>query len=89
MAFVAANLYKLSSNFTGMKLWGYNAGADTIATVNTAQYFNNAATDLEVGDSIRVMSSGGTVWTDVTVVSNDGTNVDVSDGVTVNITDSD
>ena len=89
MAFVLGNLYKMSANFSGMKLWGYDAGADTIATVNTSGYFNDASNDLEVGDEIRVKSSGGTVYTHVLVVSNAAGVVDVTDGDTVTATDSD
>ncbi len=89
MAFVPGNLYKISANFSGMKIWGYDAGADTIATVNTTGYFNNASNDLEVGDEIRVKSSSGTVYTKVLVASNAAGVVDVTDGDTVTATDSD
>ena len=95
MAFDKTKLYKRSANFTGMKDWGYDAGADTIATVNTDGYFNKAYKDLEVGDSIRVKSSSGTVYTDVLVLSNNYDpvaatgSVDVSDGVTITLTDGD
>lgn len=93
--FNAANFYKRSANFTGMKDWGYDAGADTIATVNTDGYFNDAYKDLDVGDVIRVKSSSGTVFTDVLVLTNTydpvaGTgSVDVSDGTTISQTDGD
>lgn len=82
-------LYKISSNNTGMKIWGYDAGADTIATANTEGYFNDAANDLEVGDEIRVKSSSGTVFTRVIVLSNSAGVVDVSDGETIALTDGD
>lgn len=97
MAFDKTKLYKRSANFSGMKDWAYDAGADTIATVNTDGYFNAAYKDLEVGDSIRVKSSSGTVYTDVLVLSNNYNpavspatgSVDVSDGVTITLTDGD
>lgn len=89
MSFVKANLYKISANFTGMQIWGYDAEADTAAQVNTAGYFNDAASDLGVFDEIHALTSSGTVKTRFTVVSNDGTNVDVNDGETVPLTDGD
>ncbi len=89
MPFVPANLYKMSANYSGMQIWGYDAGADTIAAVNTTGYFNAAANDLQVGDGIRVKSSSGTVYTNVLVASNTGGVVDVTDGDTITATDSD
>lgn len=89
MAFDKTKLYKISSNFSGMKIWGYDAGADTAATVDTAGYFNAVAKDLEVGDEIRVMSSSGTVWKRMLVNSNSGGVVDVTDGETIPMTDTD
>jgi hypothetical protein len=65
--------------------------ADAIADVNTAGYFNTVASILKVGDVIFCYtSSGGTpamsiVW----VNSNTGTVVDVTNGTTVDATDSD
>ncbi len=65
--------------------------ADAIADVNTAGYFNTIASLLRVGDIIFCYtSSGGTpamsiVW----VNSNTGTVVDVTNGTTVDATDSD
>ena len=64
---------------------------DAIADVNTAGYFNDLAATLNVGDSIFCFTStGGTpansiVW----VNSNDGTTVDVTDGLTITATDTD
>jgi hypothetical protein len=65
--------------------------ADAIADVNTSGYFNTVASILKVGDVIFCYtSSGGTpamsiVW----VNSNTGTVVDVTNGTTVDATDSD
>lgn len=89
MALDKRKLYKISSNMTGMKIWGYDAQADTAATVNTTGYFNDAAKDLGVFDAIRCITSSGTVLTNFVVLSNDGTTVDVDDGTTVALTDGD
>jgi len=71
-------------------LYGYST-ADTIATVNTAGYFNSLANTLAVGDTILVRSStGGTQalsW--VYVLTNTGGVVDVTDGLTITATDTD
>lgn len=86
MAFDRKKLYKISSNFIGMKIWGYDAGADTITTVNTSGYFNKASAELDIGDQIRVVSSSGTVYTDVLVLTNASGVVDVTNGVTIPLT---
>lgn len=73
-------------------VWSY-ATADTAATLNTSGYFNDAAKLLRVGDLIFALTgagSGGTLAAGLfVVVSNDGTTVDVSNGTTVTLTDSD
>lgn len=72
------------------QMWTYST-TDAIADVNTAGYFNAAASLLRVGDIIFCYTStGGTpamsiVW----VNSNSGTVVDVTDGLTVTATDTD
>ncbi len=64
---------------------------DTVATVNTAAYFNDVSEDVSVGDVIiSVTSTGGTLASSIhTVVSNSSGVVDVSDGTTISQTDSD
>ena len=64
---------------------------DTVATVNTAAYFNDVSEDVSVGDVIiSVTSTGGTLASSIhTVVSNASGVVDVSDGTTIAQTDSD
>lgn len=73
-------------------VWSY-ATADTLATVNTSGYFNSVASLLKVGDLILGLTgagSGGTLAQALfTVVSNDGTTVDVADGTAITQTDSD
>lgn len=65
--------------------------ADTIATINTAGYFNGLVNELKVGDAIMIFAdTGGTpqcywAW----VNSNDGTAVDIADGLAFGTTDTD
>lgn len=64
---------------------------DTIATVNTAAYFNNLSAILAVGDLIYILSStGGTnVHTLNVVLTNAAGIVDVNDGTVLAVTDTD
>lgn len=70
------------------QMWSYTS-ADAIATVNTANYFNNVSDDVSVGDVIFVHDSNTPTMSIVMVASNSGGNVDVTDGTTVAMTDSD
>ena len=48
---------------TGSKqLWHYEAGADSVATVVAAGYFNNARGQLRVGDRIDVVAADGAAF---------------------------
>lgn len=90
MAFDSDDLHLVGGG-SGQRLWLYNT-TDTIATVNTAAYFTGEAVNmLQVNDVIIVASStGGTPVVSHTYVnSNDGSAVDVVDGVAVTATDSD
>lgn len=89
MAFDAANLTRLAGG-SGVSLWHYTT-TDTIATVNTAGYFNNAANMVKLNDVIiAVTSTGGTPVVSHTYVNaNNGSTVDVVDGVAITNTDSD
>lgn len=70
--------------------WSYITNDDQ-ATVNTAGYFNEASSILGVYDSIRaaVDIDGTPAVVDFVVLSNSGGVVDVSNGVTIALTDSD
>jgi hypothetical protein len=87
MAYAASGLIRLAGG-SGFNLWGYQT-ADAIAAVNSANYFNNAANMLNVRDVILVMDSNVPTTSWVTVLSNNGTAVDVSDGTVIVETDSD
>ena len=72
------------------QMFSYAApGTDTIADINTAGYFNGASDTLKVGDLIYVWDSSVPTASLVIVLSNASGVVDVSDGTTIAVTDSD
>lgn len=89
MAFTASSLTRLAGA-SGVSLWHYTT-TDTIATVNTAGYFNDASAMMNVNDVIiAVTSTGGTPVVSHTYVNaNSSGTVDVVDGVAITNTDSD
>ncbi len=89
MAYSASGLHCIGGG-SGQRLW-YYVTADTIADVNTAGYFNDAANMLNLNDVIMaVTSTGGTPVVSHTYVNaNDGSTVDVVNGVAITNTDSD
>jgi hypothetical protein len=89
MAYTASSLCCIGGG-SGQRLWYYST-ADTIATVNTAGYFNDAANMLNVNDVIlAITSTGGTPVVSHTYVNaNNGSTVDVVNGVAITATDSD
>jgi len=91
MAFARSGLTKIGSG-TGdaPSMWSYTT-ADTVATVNTADYFLDAINEIKVNDVIIVASStGGTpVLTINYCNSNTGSAIDVTDGLVITATDSD
>jgi len=87
MAYSASGLTRVGGDSNG-SLWMYRT-ADAIATVNTAGYFNSAANMLGLRDLIIVQDTNAPTTSFVTVLSNTGSVVDVSDGTAVAETDSD
>lgn len=88
MAYSSSGLGMLATS-GGWTLWHYTT-TDTIATVNTAAYFTGDAINmLSVRDLIIVTDTNAPTTSFVTVLSNNGTAVDVSDGTAVAETDSD
>jgi hypothetical protein len=87
MAFASSGLHKVPVG-SGVGFWFYQT-TDTIATVNSANYFNDAANMLGVRDLIVVQDTNAPTTNFVTVLSNNGTAVDVSDGTAVAETDGD
>lgn len=91
MAFSRDGLNKIASSpGDAPSIFAYTT-ADTIATVNTADYFLSAINEINLGDMIVVYSStGGTPVMTITYCNaNDGTTIDVVDGLTVPATDTD
>ena len=87
MAFVDSNLTQLSTG-NGFTLWHYST-TDTIATVNSAGYFNSAVKLLGVRDLIIVSDTNTPTMNFCIVLSNDGSAVDISDGTAIAETDGD
>ena len=93
MAYTKANLQPIGGQAkagTAPQMWRYTApGTDVIADINTEGYFNGAADVLKVGDLIHVWDASVPTSTLVTVLSNTGSVVDVSDGTALSVADAD
>ena len=87
MAYSASGLSRLAGS-SNMNLWSY-VTTDAIGTINTAGYFNSAANMLAVRDVIIVADTNTPTTNFVTVLSNTGTVVDVSNGTAIVETDGD
>ena len=89
MAYSASGL-TLIGGASEQRLWYYTT-ADTIATVNTADYFVDAVNMIQKNDVIIcVTSTGGTpVVRHAYCNSNTGTAIDIVNGVAITSTDSD
>lgn len=89
MAYSASGLTRLAGG-SGVNLWHYTT-EDTIATVNTAGYFNDAVGMVRSNDVIiAVTSTGGTPVVTLTYANSvTASAIDVVDGLTVTATDSD
>lgn len=83
MAYNASNLTRLAGG-SGVSLWHYTT-PDAMTVVRASGYFNAAANMLKVNDVIvTITATGGTAAVQLTyVVSNNGTVVDVVDGLVV------
>lgn len=88
MAFNRSGLYQVGPGGNGPRLWMYST-ADAIATVIAADYFLEAINELQVNDVLTVISStGGTPAVTFTYVNaNDGSTIDVVDGLVIPATD--
>lgn len=89
MAYSASGLTNLASA-SGINLWNYTT-ADTIADVNTADYFLDAIGMIRKNDVMIIVSStGGTpVVSHAYCNSNTGSAIDIVNGVAITATDSD
>lgn len=89
MAFTLNSFYQIGPGGNGPRLWSYST-ADAIATVIAADYFLPVIDQLPVNDILIVVSStGGTPAVTFTYVNqNDGTIIDVVNGLVIPATDS-
>jgi|TARA_Y100000289_G_C3899935_1_gene138612 hypothetical protein len=87
MAYASAGLTRIGGASNG-DLWFYTT-TDAIAAVNTEGYFNDAANMLGVRDVIIVADTNTPTTSFVSVKSNTGSVVDVTDGLAITETDSD
>ena len=87
MAYAACGLTRIGGASNG-DLWFYTT-TDAIAAVNSEGYFNSAANMLSVRDVIIVADTNTPTTSFVSVKSNTGTVVDVTDGLAITETDSD
>jgi len=90
MAFSTTGLNLISGSKAGNspQMWSY-ASADAIATVNNSGYFNTVASLLKVGDLMYVRDSVTPTASLVIVMTNTGTVVNVSDGTSISVTNTD
>ncbi len=91
MAFILQNLSSDASD-AGPTFNQYRyITADLLTVVRASGYFNDVIDTLKVNDQITIVSdTGGTPVHSINIVlSNDGTDVDVSDGLIIPSTDTD
>ena len=90
MAFSSAgwNVIGAAKKGNAPSMYTYTS-ADAIADVNTAGYFNDLSDTLAVGDIIFVHDSATPTLSIVMVASNTSGVVDVTDGTTIAMTDTD
>ena len=90
MALVQANLSLVAYSGNGFHIWHYTT-TDAKADIDTAGYFNNMASEMNVVDVIHAnTSTGGTPEYGIFCVNaNNGTTVDVADMVSLSGTDTD
>ena len=90
MAFNKANLSLVSYSGNGFHIWHYTT-TDAKATIDSANYFNDASSEMNVGDIIFAnTSTGGTPEYGMFCVNaNSGGAVDTADLVSLSGTDTD
>ena len=88
MAFTLGSFYQIGPGGNAPRLWAYSS-ADAMTTIRAADYFLDVIDQLQVNDVIMVVSStGGTPAVQFTYVNaNDGTTIDVVDGLVIPATD--
>jgi len=89
MAYSASGLTLIGGS-SAQRMWIYTS-ADTIADINTEDYFLEAIDMINKNDVMFIVSSTGGTPVISTAYCNqsDGTNIDIVNGVAVTATDSD
>lgn len=64
-----ANLHSVAGAATSRQMWHYNGGADAVATVVAAGYFNDVRGFLAVGDVIIVVAAANAAFRVLTVAT--------------------
>ncbi len=90
MAFTSASFSLVAYSGNGFHLWHYKS-ADTAADIDTAGYFNNVSSEVNVGDIIMAhVDTGGTAAFGMFVVNSNASGVvDVANITAIGGTDSD
>jgi hypothetical protein len=89
MAFLKKDLTRLAGG-NGFTLWHYKSAVDAIADINTAAYFTGDAVNmLGVRDLMIIVDTATPTTHLVSVLTNDGTTVDIADGTVLAETDGD
>lgn len=81
MALVNADFTLVNYSGNGFHIWHYKSTADALNTIDTAGYFNNKSSEINVGDVIFINASNG--FGIATVVSNASGVVDTGDIVSM------
>lgn len=81
MALTTANFTLVNYSGNGFHIWHYKSTGDALNTIDTAGYFNNKSSEINVGDVIFINASNG--FGIATVVSNASGVVDTGDIVSM------
>jgi hypothetical protein len=85
VAFVRKNLERIAGGMAGKQIYHYNAGADTVATVTGADYFDGMENEMGTGDVIICIANNNTTIDNLLVTSARGvatTTTSATEGVT-------
>lgn len=64
-----ANLNSVAGGSGSKQLWHYDAGADAVAAVTTAGYFNGVRGFLKVGDVVHLVAANSAAFRVLTVTA--------------------
>ena len=81
MALVNADFTLVNYSGNGFHIWHYKSTADNLNTIDTAGYFNDKSSEINVGDVIFINASNG--FSITIIVSNSSGTVDTGDIVSM------